>query len=240
MKALILNSGLGSRMGAMTNARPKCMTMLSEDTTILSRQLKLCAKAGIGEVVMTTGYQEDLLKAYVKTLGLPLRYTFVTNPRYRTTNYIYSIYLARDYVEDTILLLHGDLVFSEDVLSQVLASPESCVAVSSTRPLPEKDFKAVARGGFIHKIGVDVFHEALAAQPLYKLRWDSWALWLGQIRAFVEAGLTDCYAEDALNAVLGQVGLRPVDIGENLCMEVDTLSDLRRITGQLVLSWKEG
>ena len=39
MKALILNSGLGSRMGVLTSEHPKCMTEVSPKETILSRQL---------------------------------------------------------------------------------------------------------------------------------------------------------------------------------------------------------
>ena len=55
MKALILNSGLGSRMGVLTSEHPKCMTEISSKETILSRQLQLLVDAGITEVVMTTG-----------------------------------------------------------------------------------------------------------------------------------------------------------------------------------------
>lgn len=55
MKALILNSGLGSRMGVLTSEHPKCMTEISATETILSRQLRQIAAAGITEVVMTTG-----------------------------------------------------------------------------------------------------------------------------------------------------------------------------------------
>ncbi len=63
MKALILNSGLGSRMGVLTSEHPKCMTEISAGETILSRQLKMIAGAGIGEVVMTTGYFDGILVA---------------------------------------------------------------------------------------------------------------------------------------------------------------------------------
>ena len=47
MKALILNSGLGSRMGVLTSEHPKCMTEISSHETILSRQLNMIAEAGI-------------------------------------------------------------------------------------------------------------------------------------------------------------------------------------------------
>ena len=55
MKALILNSGLGRRMGVLTSEHPKCMTEISGTETILSRQLRLLAAAGIREAVITTG-----------------------------------------------------------------------------------------------------------------------------------------------------------------------------------------
>ena len=43
MKALILNSGMGQRMGVLTSNHPKCMTEVSPTETILSRQLRLIA-----------------------------------------------------------------------------------------------------------------------------------------------------------------------------------------------------
>ena len=45
MKALILNSGLGRRMGVLTSEHPKCMTEVSAQETILSRQLHQIAEA---------------------------------------------------------------------------------------------------------------------------------------------------------------------------------------------------
>ena len=121
MKALILNSGLGSRMGALTKEHPKCMTEIAPGETIVSRQLRLLSDAGIRDVVMTTGVFAEVLRNYCESLGLPIRITYVLNPRCRETNYIYSIYCAREELEDDILLMHGDLVFGRDVLDGMLA-----------------------------------------------------------------------------------------------------------------------
>ena len=49
MTLLILDSGRGSRMGDITDSHPKCMTEISPRETILSRQLKQIAEAGIEE-----------------------------------------------------------------------------------------------------------------------------------------------------------------------------------------------
>ena len=171
MKALILNSGLGHRMGVLTSEHPKCMTEISHRNTILSRQLRQCADYGIEEVVMTTGYYDQVLIDYCHFLHLPLKISFVNNPIYDKTNYIYSIYCAKEQLkDDDIILMHGDLVFENLVFEAVVNSPDSCMTVSSTLSLPEKDFKAVIKDGRIEKVGIEFFENAMAAQPLYKIK----------------------------------------------------------------------
>ncbi len=233
MKALILNSGLGSRMGVLTSEHPKCMTEISAKETILSRQLKMLAEAGIDEVVMTTGLFDGVLVNYCQSLNLPLHITFVKNPLYRETNYIYSIYCAKDCLEDDILLMHGDLVFENAVLDAVLASDSSCMTVSSTLPLPEKDFKAVIRDGRIEKVGVDVFNDALAAQALYRLKKDDWRVFLDRIVSFCESGRVKCYAEDAFNEISDLCPIYPLDVKNQLCAEIDNPSDLAVVSAKL-------
>ena len=82
MKALILNSGMGKRMGVLTSEQPKCMTEISSNETIISRQLKMLADAGIESIVITTGYFDGVLVNYVESLELPLDITFIKNELY--------------------------------------------------------------------------------------------------------------------------------------------------------------
>ncbi len=233
MKALILNSGLGSRMGVLTSEHPKCMTEISSRETILSRQLKMIADAGINEVVMTTGYNDRVLVKYCESLDLPLHFTFVYNPVYDQTNYIYSIYCAREYLNDDILLIHGDLVFENEVFDRVVASPVSCMTVSSTLPLPEKDFKARVTDGMVMAVGVDIFNEAMEAQPLYCLRQEDWKVWLNKIIEFCENGSRTVYAENALNELNGAANIYALDVGNLLCAEIDNPEDLAVVSGKL-------
>ena len=227
MKALILNSGMGSRMGVLTSEHPKCMTEVSSKETILSRQLCQLAEAGIQEVVMTTGLFDSVLVNYCRSLDLPLHITFVKNPVYKETNYIYSIYCARDCLkDDDLLLMHGDLVFENQVLDQVLESEESCMTISSSLPLPEKDFKAVIQDGYIKKVGIEFFNDAMAAQPLYKLKKEDWLVWLERIEKFCESSQVKCYAENAFNEVSDDCLVRPLDVRNGLCAEIDDQEDL--------------
>ncbi|MBQ7072661.1 MAG: phosphoenolpyruvate mutase [Bacteroidales bacterium] len=234
MKVLILNSGLGRRMGVLSSEHPKCMTEISHRNTILSRQLRQVAEYGIKEVVITTGYFNQVLIDYCNFLQLPIKITFVNNPIYDKTNYIYSIYCAREYLrDDDIVLMHGDLVFENQVFEKVIENPESCMAVSSTLPLPEKDFKAVIKDGKIEKVGVEFFDNALAAQPLYKVNKADWQVWLAGIEQFCVADNVNCYAEKALNEVSDKCVVRPLDVKDMLCSEVDTPEDLAKIIERL-------
>ena len=233
MKALILNSGLGSRMGVLTSEHPKCMTEISAHETILSRQLKLIAEAGIEEVVITTGYYDGVLVNYCNSLDLPLHFTFVKNPIYDQTNYIYSIYCAKDYLDDDIILMHGDLVFEGEVFDQVVASPVSCMTVSSTLPLPEKDFKAKVVDGKVIAVGVDIFNEAMEAQALYKLFQNDWKVWLDRIVEFCESDRRKVYAENALNELNGAANIFALDVQNLLCSEIDNPEDLAVVSSKL-------
>ena len=233
MKALILNSGLGSRMGVLTSEHPKCMTEISSSETILSRQLRQLAGAGIEDVIITTGYYDSVLVNYCNSIELPLHITFVKNPIYDKTNYIYSIYCARDYLDDDIIFMHGDLVFENEVFDRIVASDVSCMTVSSTLPLPKKDFKARVIDGKVMQVGVDIFNEAMEAQALYKLKKEDWKIWFDKIVEFCENNKWNVYAENALNELNGAANITALDVENLLCSEIDDPEDFAVVSTKL-------
>ncbi len=68
MRALILNSGMGKRMGDLSSEHPKCMTKIKDNETILSRQLRFLKQCEITEIVITTGRFEQILVKYCRSL----------------------------------------------------------------------------------------------------------------------------------------------------------------------------
>ena len=233
MIALITNSGIGSRMGELTKNQPKCMTKLLNGETILERQLKQLVYFGIKDVVITTGYLDEKIVDHCRNLDLPININFVKNERYNETNYIYSIYCAKEYLDDDILLLHGDLVFEDSVLKQILLSSNSQMVTSSTKPLPEKDFKAVVNNGKISKVGVNFFENAVTAQPLYKILKEDWKVWLNKIEDFCRNGNDNVYAENAFNEISNDCNILPLDVKDALCEEIDNENDLENVKEKL-------
>lgn len=229
MKALILNSGRGTRLGHLTKDKPKCLLEISENDTILSRQLKMLCKLKITEAIITTGPFENQIKNSCHKLGLPLNIVFVNNANYFETNYIYSVYCAEKLLNDDVLLMHGDLVFSQEALNKVFSSWVSSMAVNNNAQLSKKDFKAVVKEGRIVGIGIEFFKNSVAAQPLYKLLKKDWLIWLEEICTLCRAGQVNCYAEKAFNNVSEQCRIYPVNVDGNLCCEVDTTDDLNKV-----------
>jgi len=231
MKALIFNSGIGKRMGDLTKTKPKCMAEIGSGYTIVSWQLRLLQDAGIRDVVITTGPFAELLQTYICSLGYDLNIEFVHNEQYEITNYIFSMYCAREYLKDELVLLHGDLVLEPSVVSDLIKSPKSVVAIDSELPLPKKDFKAKLKSGRVTAIGVDLFGEdCRACQPAYKLRIADLQIWLDEISRFCEHGRKDVYAENALNERTKELELYPLELNLRLCNEIDSKKDLEKVS----------
>lgn len=233
MKALILNSGMGTRMGQLTQDIPKCMIPLKNGETIISRQLRILSECGIHNVYITTGPHKDELIKYCQALDLDINLKFVHNDKYKETNYIYSMYLAAEKLDNDFLLLHGDLVFEKAVVMKCLLQEKSSMVVSSTEELPLKDFKAVINKNRIQKVGVEFFENAFAAQPMYLLRYKDWVIWKQQIKEYIMKGIVGCYAEKALNDVMNLCDILPADIGSQLCYEIDTDEDRENVIVKL-------
>jgi phosphoenolpyruvate phosphomutase len=231
MQALILNSGVGRRMGETTKNRPKGMVEIGGGYTILSRLLTQLARTGVRDVTITTGPFCDKLRAHAEGLGLPLSIRYGHNPDYETTNYIVSICRAAPLLTgDDLLLFHGDLVLEGGVLADLMCAEGNAVAVDRTLPLPKKDFKAVIADGRVTAVGVDYFGPGCAAcQPAYRWRRADFETWLNAMRAFVARGETGVYAENAFNALGGALPLYPLELNGRLCAEIDDENDLRAV-----------
>jgi len=234
MKVLLLNSGIGKRLAPLTNKLPKCLIKISVNDTILDLQLKSIINCGFKEFIITTGPFEERIINHIEQNYPAIKIQYVNNPLYDKTNYIYSLYLAKDIINDDILYSHGDLIFSENLVKLLLESNDkNCVLVNKSIPPPEKDFKSRILNDRIYKIGVNLRGENTAfLAPLYKLSKEFIQRWLREIEYFIENNRVDCYAEDALNEILDILILKPCYYNE-FCVEIDDHEDLEGVKNYL-------
>lgn len=230
MKALIFNSGTGSRMGKLTERCPKCLVKLPDGETILSRQLRILSELGISEAVITTGKYTAEIRAEAEKCS-SMNFTFVENPRYAETNYIYSMHLAVEYLDDDVLMLHGDLVFDRDAPGFMLSSQKDDMCIyEKTDSLPVKDFKCAVENGILRKVSVDIFGEnCYAFQPIYKLSRKVFRQWADRVGEYVAIGKTSVYAEEALNDLLYAMTVHAVKAEKGFVREVDDENDYLQV-----------
>jgi phosphoenolpyruvate phosphomutase len=227
MKALILASGLGKRLLPLTNDSPKALVMV-KGKPLLGRILNCLVKAGINDVVITTGHLEGKIREYVKNSYPDLKVEFVVNPQYETTNYIYSMWLAREFLkEDDIIYLHSDIYFDPELLKKVINFSESGVLIKKGF-VSKKDFNARVEKGQIKEIAVKVAGKAAGfCLPLYKMLKEDFGIWIRKIDEYVKNNEVGCYAEKALNEVMEEMILRPVYFKKEYALEIDDYNDLK-------------
>ena len=236
MKALIFNSGIGKRMMELTANNPKSMVHLYNDETIFERQIRLLQEAGITEVVITTGPYPEMLKNICnKACYRNMHFVYPHNEIFDASNYIYSMYKAREYLDDDILMMHGDLVFDRTLIPNLLKNPEpnTCL-INKYKPLPEKDFKGRIIDNELREVGINIFDDnCYAFQPLYKLSKDVIKVWLDNVVNYVKNGNINVYAENAFNEVSRGLGIRPVSYHNHFIDEVDNKDDLARVNKEI-------
>lgn len=236
MKALIFNSGIGKRMGELTAHCPKSMVHLYNDETIFERQIRLLQEAGLKNIIITTGPYPEMIKAICsKQCYKNIEFSFCENEIYDSSNYIYSMFKAKDLLDDDILMMHGDLVFDRSLIPFLLKKQESNIClIDKTKSLPEKDFKGRIVDGELREVGVNIFDDnCFAFQPLYKLSKSVIKVWLNNVIKFVNDGKINVYAENAFNEVSSGLGIKPVSYHNFFIDEVDNKEDLERVNKEI-------
>lgn len=234
MKAIIFNSGLGSRMVGLTEKNPKCMVKLYNEETIFERQISILSECGIKDFIVTTGpFKEQLYEVADKFKNL--NFQFVANDDYKNTNYIVSMNNANEYLDDDVLLLHGDLVFNKNLVVKLLNNKNKSVCLyNEEKKLPEKDFKGRFRDNKLLEVSVNIFdNDCYAFQPLYKLEKKDLQLWKDKVSEFVENGNVKVYAENALNEILDKLNIQGMSYKNDYIDEIDNEDDYKRVSREI-------
>jgi len=154
-KAIILSAGQGSRLGHLTDDRPKCLIEFG-GRSLLDRQLDTLAACGIGEAVVVTGFRDDLVEEALARRGAGPRVRTVYNPFYKVADNLGSLYLASGELAGDCLVWNGDTLVSDRLMAKVVGNRQKgiCVTIDRKDSYDEDDMKVVvAEDGRLEAIG---------------------------------------------------------------------------------------
>jgi len=227
--ALLLAAGTGSRLRPLTLDAPKCLTEVGGES-ILGRLVDSLRLNGIRRLVVVTGYLDHCIRNFLQQNASDIEIEYVFNPDYRTTNNIYSLWLAQQAIKDPFVLIESDLVFADSLLAPML-TPDR-IAISNT--LDWMNGTAVELNG---DNCVKAFHEGLDYGPkhyktvnIYSLSLESWRKVVGRLDEAVKRGRLGEYYETVFAEMVldGSLDLSAVFFDENKWYEVDCMKDLHQ------------
>jgi len=236
MQALMLAAGMGRRLGKYTNNQTKCMVKVA-GKTLLERTVEAIKEAGIKRFIIVAGYEAEKLIQYVQANITGLDIEFVINKDYATTNNIYSLYLARNYLtQDDTILLESDLIFEKRIIREMVENPEeNLVAVAKYKHWMDGTVTVLSENNevreFIEKKDFQ-FGEATnyyKTVNIYKFSKEfSKNQYVPFLNAYIKAYGKNKYYELVLKAIahLSCANLKAYDIGDAAWYEIDDAQDL--------------
>ncbi|MEW6685906.1 MAG: phosphocholine cytidylyltransferase family protein [Candidatus Edwardsbacteria bacterium] len=231
MQGLILAAGNSRRLQPFTNNIPKCLLPVGKET-ILGRTLKALENYPIKEIVIVVGYLKEKIKEYAKTKFSHLKVRFVTNKIYAQTNNIYSLWLAKEIIQDDFLMLDSDILFHPQIIGRLLSSNFSNALAIRKGEIGTEDMKVSLNGrNLVRKISKTIRPKEASGESIgIELFSRKTARRLFEIldQMIENESLSDVFYEMAFQRLIEQgIEIYGIDVGNLPCIEIDTLKDLK-------------
>ncbi len=227
--ALILAAGTGARLMPLTSNTHKCLTEVS-GIPILERLVVDLVDRGFEKLVVVLGHLGEQIQKFLAPYSSRLQIEYVTNPIYRTTNNIYSLWLARSLISEPFVLIECDLVFEPQLFDQ-MCEPDR-MAISHLLPWMNGTMVELDANQRVSKICVNPRDQG--TQPRYKtvninsFSLETWSKVAKRLSEYVCQGRVNEYYE-VVFAELVDEGAISLDVGffdTDKWHEIDTLKDL--------------
>ena len=115
MRAVILAAGRGSRMGQLSDDRPKCLLGLA-GKPLLARQMAALRRGGIAEIGVVRGYRAEM----IDFPGL----AYFTNERWAETNMVMSLAAAAPWLRyGPVIVSYADIFYRGELVRGLAATP---------------------------------------------------------------------------------------------------------------------
>lgn len=228
MRAILMAAGMGTRISSETN-KPKSLLPL-KDESIIHHTVRMLNEHNI-DVCVVVGYKKD----YIIDELNDLKVDFVYNPFFRVTNSIASLYLARDYLDDDIILANADVYWDEDILAKLFEYDEEVVMLADTSRVEVGDYFFKSDNGVLKDYGKELKLKDRTSEyvGIAKIRSSFLPGFKKQLIALIENEEYNFWWENTLYSMCEKNPIYVKDIYPLFWGEVDTKEDYQRILNYL-------
>jgi choline kinase len=222
MQAVILAAGRGLRMNGSLDGRPKCLVEVG-GRTLLEHQLDALRALGVRDICVVVGHGAAEVRALV---GADCH--CVENPRYRETNSLYSLWLARDWVCGSFLVLNADVLACPEIYRRVAGLRGNALAYDSRSGHEDEHMKVRLTAGRLARVAKDLGREACDGENVGILHFDEDAAreLFAQAEAMIAGGLANAWAPAAVDRIAARFRIQAVDVAGLPWIEIDYPGDL--------------
>jgi len=150
MKAVILAAGIGTRMGPLTENRPKAMLPIVNKPLLehIILELKI---AGIKDLFIVVGYcKEKIIEYFGNGSNLGVNIEYIEQKKQNGT--AGAIAIARDYINERFLVINGDTLIDGKDIERLCNTPGDAVLTAKKVDSPEYYGVLYVKGEKIEKI----------------------------------------------------------------------------------------
>ena len=122
MKGLIIAAGRGSRLGSVTDDTPKPLVNVT-GKSFFENTVDHFRACGVTDIAAVVGYQREQFYQYSDL-------TFFENKTWRSNNILHSMFCARDFLDQEVMVAYGDIWFEERAIKKMsMAGEDISIAV---------------------------------------------------------------------------------------------------------------
>lgn len=231
MKAVILAAGRGTRIDAITHGVPKCLLEFG-GRAILDYQIEGLWEAGVSEIGVVVGHNGSRIIEHISRVfgDCPGLFHFMHNPAFATTNNIYSLWMAREWVRSSdFLCLNADVLCHPAILWPAMRA-EHPVAMIVDPDWRDETMKVVLRDGNVVRMGKSISREEYSATYVGITAFSRQVVpcLFGEIRSMVAEGAVN----EFFNAAVQHLVERGLHVGATSTgglpwAEIDDAADLQ-------------
>jgi len=229
--ALLLAAGIGSRLFPLTQNSPKCLTLVN-DKSILERLINNLKNQGFKRLVIVTGHQNESIMDYLGEKSGDICIEYVYSPLYKTTNNIYSLWMARNIINEPFVLFESDLVLNSSLLDDMVYPDRMAVALM--QPWLNGTTISVNKANMVtefHQGTTDSYSDIrYKTVNIYSFSLLSWQAIVKRLNHYITEGIVNCYYETVFAEMIDNKSLafKSVSFDHKPWYEIDTTQDLAK------------